>query len=47
MFYFLSTAELRYVEVVGTQKNTSTKEWFEITNWALWGAKLRVAQLKY
>ena len=36
---YYSTAELRYVEVVGTQKNTSTQEWFEITNWTLWGAK--------
>ena len=36
---FIPTAELRYVEVVGTQKNTLTKEWFEITIWALLGAK--------
>jgi len=35
----MHTAELRYVEVLGTQKNTSTYEWFEITNWALWRAK--------
>jgi len=38
--YIISiTAELRYVEVVGTQKNTSTKEWFEINKWELKGAK--------
>ena len=34
----LNTAELCYVEVVGTQNNTSTQEWFDLTKWALWGA---------
>ena len=33
-FEFVYTAELRYVEVGGTRKNTSTQECFEITKWA-------------
>jgi len=48
VYVFEDTDELRYVEMVGTQKNTSTYEWFDLTKWALWKANIfaKVSVLK-